>query len=715
MKNGFEARPGQWLKVHLREVSEQAGDFAAVFGAEAWGRAAGLLHDIGKYSREFQEQLKRDGHGLDHSTAGAREAQRAYRYGLLLAYMIAGHHGGLANEDILTERLVKRVPDYSAHADEISVPPEPALPGLTPADQRHQGFCCAFFVRMVFSCLVDADRLNSEAHADPGKAALRDGRPGLRALKERLDVHLERLQAEAEDTRINRLRRSILAQCRAAAALPPGLFSLTVPTGGGKTLASLAFALDHAAAHAAAHGLRRVIYAIPYTSIIEQNAEVFREILGQDAVLEYHSSVDLTSEGGAEQDTALAASLAMENWEVPLVVTTNVQFLESLFACKASRCRKLHNVAKSVIILDEAQMLPRELLKPTLAALKELTVNYGCTVVLCTATQPAVTEHFPGGADIREIMRGPGPTELYEAFRRVRVELAGEMDDAALAEIMGGQEQCLCVVNRREHARLLFERIRHLPGAHHLSALMCPQHRSEKFKVIRAALKNGLPCRVATTSLIEAGVDVDAPLVLRAMAGNDSLAQAAGRCNREGKLPEPGRVIVFTSSEWKPLGWLNEVASIGGTVCRAYPDDPLSLGAVAAYFGNLYDLAGEKLDAKGILARLNRGAGELAFPFADVAAAYRLIEDAGTTVFIPYDEVARGALAKIRRGCADREDYRRLQRYAVRVYGQHLRDLRNAVETVAEGVLALADMSLYDKETGLGTTSSLFNEGSLIV
>ncbi|WP_084630465.1 CRISPR-associated endonuclease Cas3'' [Desulfovibrio aminophilus] len=470
MKNGFEARPGQWLKVHLREVSEQAGDFAAVFGAEAWGRAAGLLHDIGKYSREFQDQLERDGHGLDHSTAGAKEAARAYRAGRLLAYVIAGHHGrGLANwinPGSLEERLAKSgLPDYSAYKGEIALPPEPDFPRLTALDKRLLGFSCAFFARMIFSCLVDADRLNSEAHADPGKAALRDGRPGLGALKERLDAHLERLQAEAEDTRINRLRRSILAQCRAAAALPPGLFSLTVPTGGGKTLASLAFALDHAAAHAAAHGLRRVIYAIPYTSIIEQNAEVFREILGRDAVLEHHSSVELSSEGGAGQDTALAASLAMENWDVPLVVTTNVQFLEFLFACKASRCRKLHNVAKSVIILDEAQMLPRELLKPTLAALKELTVNYGCSVVLCTATQPAVAEHFPGGADIREIMRDPGPTELYEAFRRVRVELAGEMDAAALAEVMGGQEQCLCVVNRREHARLLFERIRHLPGA----------------------------------------------------------------------------------------------------------------------------------------------------------------------------------------------------------------------------------------------------------
>lgn len=714
MKKGFEARPGQWLEAHLREVSEQAGDFARVFDAEAWGRAAGLLHDIGKYSREFQEQLKRDGHGLDHSTAGAKEAARAYRAGRLLAYVIAGHHGrGLANGPTLSERLAKpSLPDYAAFQKQVPLPPEPAFPRLTPLDARYPGFSCAFFARMIFSCLVDADRLNSEAHADPEKAALRDGRPGLEALKQSLDRHMADLLAEAADTRINRLRRDILAQCRAAAALPSGLFSLTVPTGGGKTLSSLAFALDHAAAH----GLRRVIYAIPYTSIIEQNAEVFREILGQDAVLEHHSSVDLASEGREGEDTALAASLAMENWDVPLVVTTNVQFLESLFSCKPSRCRKLHNVAKSVVILDEAQMLPTTLLKPTLAALKELTANYGCSVVLCTATQPAVTEHFPGGADLREIMRDPGPAELYEAFRRVRVELAGEMDDAALAEIMGGQAQCLCVVNTRRHARELFECIRHLPGAHQLSALMCPAHRSKKLEAIRADLKAGRPCRVVSTSLVEAGVDVDFPLVLRAMAGIDSLAQAAGRCNREGKLAEPGRIVVFTAPAREPRGWQQRGASLGQTVCRGLPEDPLSLEAVAAYFDNLYSLTGEGLDAKDILSRLNFGAGSLDFPFREVAEAYQLIDDgATTTVFIPYDEVARDLLVRVRRGFARREDFRRLQRYAVQVYEQDLRALRDALETVTEGVLSLADARFYDEETGLGTAPGLFSEESLIV
>lgn len=692
----FEARQGQPLEAHLRAVSELAGRFAAMFGAENWGRAAGLLHDIGKYSREFQDQLERDGHGLDHSTAGAREATGAYKVGRLLAYMIAGHHGGLADWTGLAERLAKSgLPDYSAYKQEITLPPEPDFPRLTALGKHIQGFSCAFFARMVFSCLVDADRLDSEAAADPDKAALRQGRPGLEKLKQRLDAHLKTFQGGVLDTRINRLRRGILKQCRAAATLPPGLFSLTVPTGGGKTLSSLAFALDHAAAH----GLRRVIYAIPYTSIIEQNAEVFREILGQDAVLEHHSSVDAT-EGG--EDTVLAASLAMENWDVPLVVTTNVQFLESLFACKPSRCRKLHNVAKSVIILDEAQMLPRELLKPTLAALKELTVNYGCSVVLCTATQPAVRDHFPGGSEILEIMRGPGPAELYEAFRRVRVELAGEMDDAALAEAMGGQEQCLCVVNTRRHARELFERIRHLPGAQHLSALMCPEHRSGKLKIIRAALENGQPCRVVSTSLVEAGVDVDFPLVLRTMAGIDSLAQAAGRCNREGKLSEPGRVVVFTAPGREPRGWLSTAASIGGSACRAHPGDPLSLEAVAAYFGNLYNLAGDGLDAKKIIGLLNQGATALEFPFREVAEAYQLIDDgATTTVFIPYDATARELLAKVRRGLTGREDFRRLQRYAVQIYEPELRALRHVLEAVSEGVLALADMGFYDEGTGL--------------
>lgn len=706
----FEARPGQLLAAHLRAVSELAGRFAAVFDAETWGRAAGLLHDIGKYSREFQEQLERDGHGLDHSTAGAREAKDAYKAGRLLAYMIAGHHGGLANWTDLVERLAKPgLSNYSAYRQEITLPPEPDFPRLTALGRNLQGFSCAFFARMVFSCLVDGDRLNSEAAADPDKAALRQEWPGLKRLKQSLDAHLEELQARSPDTRINRLRQGILAQCRVAAALSPGLFSLTVPTGGGKTLSSLSFALDHAAAQ----GLRRIIYAIPYTSIIEQNAEVFRGILGPGAVLEHHSSVDVA--GGGE-DTTLAASLAMENWDVPLVVTTNVQFLEALFACKPSRCRKLHNVAKSVIILDEAQMLPRGLLRPTLAALKELTLNYGCSVVLCTATQPAVEDYFPGGAEIREIMCDPGPAELYEAFRRVHVKLAGDMDDTALAESLGTQEQCLCVVNTRRHARELFERIRHLPGALHLSALMCPEHRSKKLKVIRAALADSQPCRVVSTSLVEAGVDVDFPLVLRAMAGIDSLAQAAGRCNREGKLPEPGRVVVFTAPGREPRGWLSTAASIGGSACRAHSGDPLSLEAVATYFDNLYNLAGDGLDARKIIGLLNQGATALEFPFREVAEAYRLIDDgATTTVFIPYDETARALLAKVCHGFAGREDFRRLQRYAVQVYEPELRALRHVLEAVSEGVLALADMGFYDEETGLGTAPGLLNERILVV
>lgn len=700
MGEKYEARPGQPLVRHLSGVAQRSAEFAAAFGAAEWGHAAGLLHDIGKYSREFQEQLRRDGHGLDHSTAGAKEVAQNYRRGRILANMIAGHHGrGLNDGPALSQRLDKPgLPDYSTFRQEVSLPPEPVPPRLACNDSHCQGLSLAFFTRMVFSCLVDADRLDSEAAADPDKAAARGKRPCLGELKRSLDVHLEALQAHAEETRVNRLRRDILAQCRAAASSPPGLFSLTVPTGGGKTLSSLAFALDHAAAH----GLRRVIYAIPYTSIIEQNAQIFRDVLGPAAVLEHHASVDLPEEGRDGEDTALAASLAMENWAAPVVVTTNVQFLESLFACKPSRCRKLHNVARSVIILDEAQMLPRELLKPTLAALKELTANYGCSVVLCTATQPAVEAHFPGGADIREIMRDPGPAELYEALRRVRVELAGEMDDAALAARMEGLDQCLCVVNTRGHARELFERIRQLTGTHHLSALMCPAHRTRKLEAIRADLKAGRPCRVISTSLVEAGVDVDFPLVLRAMAGIDSLAQAAGRCNREGRLPEPGRVVVFTAPDREPRGWLSQALSSGNTVCRTYPDEPLSLDAVSAYFENLYGLAGADLDAKRILGLLNEGAASLDFPFREVAEAYRLIDDgATTTVFIPYDDTARELLAKVRRGFAGRNDFRRLQRYAVQVYEQELRALGRVLETVSEGVLALAGSAFYDEEIGL--------------
>lgn len=410
---------------------------------------------------------------------------------------------------------------------------------------------------MLFSCLVDADFLDTEAFYDgsEGRSLLRDAPvPTLAALREQLDGYLERFKA---DTNVNQIRAGILRHVRQQSEHAPGLFSLTVPTGGGKTLASLAFALDHAIRH----GLRRVIFVIPFTSIVEQNAAVFRAALGplgEAAVLEHHSAFAAPKSSRDEPDRYQAQEklkLAMENWDAPIVVTTAVQFFESLFAARPSQCRKLHNITGSVVILDEAQTLPLKLLRPAVAAIDELARNYRSSIVLCTATQPALNApDFKGGlADVREL--APEPPALFRRLDRVRVRHIGTLDDAALTALLREREQVLCIVNNRRHARAVYQSLADLPGARHLTTLMCAKHRSEVLAEIRGMLRRGEPCRLAATSLIEAGVDVSFPRVFRAEAGLDSVAQAAGRCNRNGEWAvEDSEVLIFAnaSDDWAP-------------------------------------------------------------------------------------------------------------------------------------------------------------------
>ncbi len=397
----------QCLCEHLRSVAERAEQFAEVFGAGAWGWEAGRLHDAGKATKAFIARLEGKPARVDHSTFGARLArEHGGPLGLLLSYMIAGHHGGLPDGGIQEGALHYRLNNGKVSEDTtllhgLDGKRELPMPfRLHPKD--HPGFSLAFFTRMIFSCLVDADFLDTEAFCSPEKKADRPvaDPDQLTHLKNRLDAHLAELTRNSKPTLVNLTRREILAQCRAKAGLPSQIFSLTVPTGGGKTLSSLSFALDHAVANKQ----RRIIYAIPFTSIIEQNAAVFQQILGRDAVLEHHCNY---KERDEQEDAAYdrRRGLAAENWDAPLVVTTNVQFFESLFSNKPSRCRKLHNIAGSVIVLDEAQAIPTEYLEPCLLALRELVAHYGCSVVLCTATQPALDDQNSLRAALPQILR----------------------------------------------------------------------------------------------------------------------------------------------------------------------------------------------------------------------------------------------------------------------------------------------------------------------
>ncbi len=744
--------------------------FASKFGVPAWGELLGWWHDLGKYSDAFQQYLKAssdeeqgDPHRLDlrgtvdHSTTGAVHAYRkdAAR-GCLLAYCIAGHHAGLPNwtalpgesgGSSLSSRLAK--PPLEATSALQNAPaslldqPLPPMPLLTLArgDVRRQAFQLAFMVRMLFSCLVDADFLATEAFMDPARAAVRPGTcPTMAELAQKLAQHIAMVSCRrGPNAVVARHRAMVLDACLAAAQREPGLFALTVPTGGGKTLSSMAFALNHAARHS----LDRVIVAIPFTSIIEQNAAVYRTALGLDAVLEHHSNLDVRR----ADEQSVRDRLAAENWDAPVVVTTNVQLLESLFAARPSRCRKLHNIVRSVIVLDEAQALPPNLLAPTLAALHELVTNYGCSIVLCTATQPALEQRseFPIGLpDPHQIVPAERREELFTALRRVEVEQVGALDDAAVVERLAKHEQVLCVVNTRVHASTLFTSLRHrleeavamhrsgheIPRAGtclHLSASMCARHRTALLRVIRRRLARGLPCRVISTQLVEAGVDIDFPVVFRALAGLDSIAQAAGRCNREGKLSVPGRVLVFEPTNAKPPPFLR--SAINATA-QVLPDhaDLLSPAAQHDYFRLHYwdegqrsgwdRPAGQGADASKVLDCFGDGGALLQFRQAE--QLYQLIPDGQHPVFVPYGRVSvrlkrqlLGMPEPPRRGFD-----RQLQRLVVNLFEHQVQSLHeNTLLYPVDrtyGRLVLSNPNAYDRLVGLRLDTAGWDPDELV-
>lgn len=693
---------------HLNKVAFWTAKFASeMFAPDSteaksawdWGSLAGLWHDLGKFSDDFQALLSSstpDSHKgetqgrVDHSTAGAQHTAKSIPFvGVLIAYMIAGHHAGLADgisdsEACLEQRLRKRIPAISGTppsllTDSIALPPIPFA--------GDAGRSYAFFARLLFSALVDADFLATEAFMDADRSG---GRPGLLPeiidLEGALTTHLDELSSLAKRSPVNHYRANIRQNCLDAANLGPGLFSLTVPTGGGKTLSSLAFALKHARIH----NLRRVIYVIPYTSIIEQNAAVFRRALaalGPNVVLEHHSNFDT--------DTASNTSrLASENWDARVIVTTNVQFFESLHAHKTSRCRKLHRIARSVVILDEAQSLPIPFLKPCLRTIEELTNHYQTSVVLCTATQPAInrSEEFKIGlSEPREII--PDPRALYDALRRVTTtRLPKKTDDATLIDNIKKHDQALCIVNTRRHARCLFDLLPPDCSRFHLSALMCPEHRSEILGVIKQRLAQGLPVRLISTQLIEAGVDIDFPVVFRALAGLDSIAQAAGRCDREGFLTAAtnapsGQLFIFEPEKAPPPGFLTSTASSAAEVLSPDPPDPLALECIESYFRTHYWKHQDSTDAKHILdcapARLERSEDLLLFKFKTCGEDFRIIDDYSQPVLIPYGRRGQRYCKLLRKSFDPRvvrRLARKLQRYTVAIPPpQHARLLKAGV------------------------------------
>ena len=697
----------QTVSEHLKNTAALAGTFAAPFGAQGEAEYAGLLHDIGKFSQKFQQRLH-GGAPVDHSTAGAQEALKCRPAHLQAAFAIAGHHTGIpdggnmrtdtAEDATLSGRLKKQVEPYSGWQ-------ELPLPQSAPPDWANRDpLDFAFFTRMLYSCLVDADFIDTESFMNGAPAPRGTGEP-LPALLEKVRTQAGKYLSAPESSPVMQQRNQVLRACMDTGRTgKQGLYTLTVPTGGGKTFASLAFALEHAAAH----GMQRVIYVIPYMSIIDQTAAVFADLLGEENVLADYSCVDYKSLEREELTPAQYRQLlSSENWDAPVIVTTAVQFFESLYANRSSRCRKLHNIANSVIIFDEAQTLPLDFLTPCISAIAQLVQHYRSTAVLCTATQPALDpffKEFASGYSLQEIT--PGTDRLYEALRRTVLCDLGVLSNEELAARLVGSSQVLCVVNRRKTAQDLFAQ---LPseGSYCLTTLLCAADRRRQLDEIRQRLRSGLPCRVVSTSLIEAGVDVDFPAAYRELCGLDSLLQTAGRCNREGRRPVGESIVsCFSLKDCPPPQMLAQQISALQYAVRCCDGSYARLNApdaIHAYFNELYFNRGNAaLDKKGILNAFRQGICGCSFPFAQVAEQFHLIETPTRTIYLPIGE-GKALCDQLSSGRVSRSLYRRLGAYSIACYPQQFEalDAAGALEFLPNGSAILRDDAKYSSRTGL--------------
>ncbi len=711
-----------YLDEHLHGVATIAADLAAPFNAGDWASIAGLWHDLGKYSDEFQHYIKTvsgydaEAHiegkagRVDHSTAGAIHAIRQFgAHGRLFAYLIAGHHAGLpdwSEAETGGKALAIRISEEQSHLldriptqtipQKIFTQAKPTTKPLGGADGLH------LWLRMLFSCLVDADFLDTEAFMDSNKANTRKGYRNLSDLLSDFDSYMAKKSATAEATPVNLIRADILRQCREKATFDPGVYSLTVPTGGGKTLSGMAFALHHAAQH----NKQRIIYVIPYTSIIEQTAGIFREIFG-DNVVEHHANLDPDKED-------MRSRLATENWDAPIIVTTNVQFFESLFAARTSRCRKLHNIINSVVVLDEAQLLPPEFLQPIADVMNQLANHYGVTFVLSTATQPTLGSFHPFGSkafrgldNVREIM--DAPDALYQQLKRVEVSVPADLqtprDWQSIANELLQHPSVLCIVSRRDDARELHRLMTATEEGKntlHLSALMCGEHRSRVIAEIKARLQRKEPVRVISTQLVEAGVDVDFPVVYRALAGLDSIAQAAGRCNREGKQDGMGHVVVFVPPKPAPPGLLRQAAQISVSLLSGRKSNVLGRDLAKQFFEHLYVRA-PSLDKHGIHELLTQDARDCQIQFRTVAEKFKLIDDSAyQTILVRYGD-NDAWLGMLEKDGPQRWLMRKLQRYSVNIPKRLFAQLEKQgdVREIWQGIYAQVGDTLYDRTLGV--------------
>jgi CRISPR-associated endonuclease/helicase Cas3 len=699
----------QSLNDHLMNVSKYTEKNAKSFQAAEVGKLLGLLHDFGKYQDDFQARVRGLNLKVDHSTQGAITLIEKYgEIGRLYGMIISGHHTGLkdtgAYNSLSDDSYSSKINNFKGqkinYRDFMNLPDSINHKRID-ANNETKSFAFATYIKMLFSSLVDADWTDTEEYVNDVK------RNCIEYDLENLYDLLKKNIPNNDGSILNNIREEILLRCINEAKNDQGLYTLTVPTGGGKTISSLAFALEHAIKHK----LKRIIYVIPYTSIIEQNAKVISTILGRQYVLEHHSNYENSRID--DQDTSFdeieinwRLKWASENWDMPIILTTNVQFFESFFSNIPSRVRKLHNISESVVIFDEAQMLPRDLLSPSMYAISELIKNYKVTAVLCSATQPAISKYKYQSINIKEIINDP--KGLYMKLKRVKYNFVGAKNDNEIMELLKENDKALCIVNTRRHAHAIYELVCNYEdySVYHLSTLMYPKHRREVINKIKEKLKTDKKLIVISTSLIEAGVDIDFPVVFKSIAGIDSIIQAGGRANREGKL-KSGKVFVFESNSenGKTPSSIEPLVSITKEVISTLKEDAFELVGIQKYFEILYNGTSRSstVDLKNILQEFKLEKDVFTFNFETVANKYKIINENTVSIIVNDTDRSNEIIKKLRKNEVNMELIRELQQFSISIYEHEFNMLKNdnALEMLENGFSVLINKRYYSNMFGL--------------
>lgn len=720
---------GEWIiqtnEEHQKGVAEMSSLFAGEFGLSSWGYVLGILHDKGKERKSFQQYI-RIANGLhitdkkiteehSHAFVGGILAKILMGDGVinLLCNQIISHHTGLHDYFDIEEIFQKMKLPQEISYEKLDINVKGLLKEFMESpfqklrvDMKH----FHHLSRMLFSCLVDADRLDTEHFMNTESWEKRGCSSRIVDLLPRLEEYIQKLQLDAADTDVNRIRKIVQEQCVKFSSGEKGFYSLTVPTGGGKTVSSLLWAMKHAVTN----NMNRIIIAIPYTSIIVQTASILKNIFGEDNVLEHHSNFN--PDDIKDIDLREKVKLATENWDYPIIVTTNVQLFESMFSNKPSDCRKLHNVVNSVIVLDEVQTLPMKFLQPIVDAMKAYKEMFGVSFLFTTASQPVLSglieganpaANFDGIKHITEII--PSDLALYDRLRRVTLEIddTGKTYDE-VAEKLVTFDKVLCIVNTRKDAKELYDRLPDEGIKLHLSRMMCPAHINETINNIKLFLKDksNTIVRVIATQLVEAGVDIDFPVVFRQEAGLDSILQAAGRCNREGKN-DIGHTYVFSLSAENRIPFGSIAAANNARKNLPYDSDWFSPSVMVKYFEQLYSRTNsfDEKSIKGYLYKIR----ELCF--AKASECFRLIDDDSVNVIVNWENsmdlveelkisgLTYSLMKKIAKFTVGvrRSDFNRLNSYGL-------------LEELVEGVYVLTDRAQYNSETGLSLENHWLEE-----